>query len=164
MRRDYFVYRLTYLFSFIWIYWQWQWPRWSRLYFTNLWKSFTNIYVWPDVFPEALKEFAVALVNNLRLRLPDTGIYNAMIFLKSKSNKVKWNSNIWWTWNQNIRWFLWKFQVSEWTSFSAKVYNRTRLIQEWREAKLLLKNYREFNFIDRFRRVFTGSQFLTLYR
>ena len=31
--------------------------------------------------------------------------------------------------------------------FPAKV-NKTGLIQEWHEAKLLLKNYQEFNFID----------------
>ena len=34
-----------------------------------------------DVLPIAFKEFATALVNNLRLRFPDTGIYNAMKFL-----------------------------------------------------------------------------------
>ncbi|CAG8449832.1 16572_t:CDS:2, partial [Funneliformis caledonium] len=36
-------------------------------------------------------------------------------------------------------------------------------ILEWREAKLLLKNYQEFNFINGWRRIFTSSQFLTLY-
>src|ERR1043166_9827556 len=46
--------------------------------------------------------------------------------------------------------------------FPAKV-NKTGLIQEWREAKLLLKSYQEFNFVDGWRRIFTSSQFLILY-
>jgi hypothetical protein len=46
-------------------------------------------------------------------------------------------------------------------AFPAKV-NKNRIIQEWREAKLLLKNY-QFSFIDGWRRIFTSSQFLTLY-
>ena len=49
-----------------------------------------------DVLPTAFIEFATALVNNLRLRFPDTGIYNAMkIFdfsqiIKFQQSKMKW--------------------------------------------------------------------------
>ena len=47
-------------------------------------------------------------------------------------------------------------------AFPAKI-NKARLIQEWREAKLLLKNYQDFDFIDGWRQIFTNSQFSTLY-
>ncbi len=56
-----------------------------REYMSNLIKS--------DILPIAFKEFVIALVNNLRFRFPDTGIYNAMkIFdfsqIPTKSNEI----------------------------------------------------------------------------
>ncbi|CAG8749089.1 11516_t:CDS:1, partial [Funneliformis caledonium] len=47
----------------------------------------------PDILSIAFKKFAIALVNNLRLRFLDTGIYNTMkIFdfsqIPTKSNEI----------------------------------------------------------------------------
>ncbi|GES94885.1 zinc finger protein 862-like [Rhizophagus clarus] len=118
----------------------------------------------PDVLPIAFKEFAIALVNNLCLRFPDTGIYNAMKIFDFTQVPIK--SNAMALYGEHEIKILGDFYGSSkyqnGQAFPAKV-NKTRLIQEWREAKLFLKNYHDFDFIDGWRRIFTNSQFSTLY-
>ncbi len=118
----------------------------------------------PDILPIAFKEFAIALVNNLCLRFLNTGIYNAMkIFdfsqISTKSNEIAIYSE------HKIKIlgdFYGNSKYQNKQVFFTKV-NKTGLIQKWCKAKLLLKNYQEFNFIDGWRQIFTSSQFLTLY-
>ena len=112
-------------------------------------REYMSDLIEPNILPIAFKEFATALVNNLRLRFPDTGIYNAMKIFDFSQTPTKSNEiAIYGEHEIKILGDFYgssKFQNGQ--AFSAKI-NKSRLIQEWREAKLLLKNYREFNFID----------------
>jgi hypothetical protein len=127
-------------------------------------RTYMSDLIEPDVLPTAFKEFAIALVNNLHLRFPDTGIYNAMKIFDFSQVPAK--SNAMAIYGENEIKILGDFygnsKYQNGQAFPAKV-NKNRVIQEWREAKLLLKNYQEFSFIDGWRRIFTSSQFLTLY-
>ncbi|KAF0424731.1 zinc finger protein [Gigaspora margarita] len=58
--------------------------------------------------------------------------------------------------------FYGKFKQHNDTNFSAKV-NRIELLKEWREAKLVLKNYKELDFVEEWKRIFDSSQFVILY-
>ncbi|GES95219.1 zinc finger protein 862-like [Rhizophagus clarus] len=118
----------------------------------------------PDVLPIAFKEFAIALVNNLYLRFPDTGIYNAMKIFDFSQVPTKSNAMVLYGEHEIkiLGDFYGSSKYQNGQAFPAKV-NKTRLIQEWREAKLFLKNYHDFDFIDGWRRIFTNSQFSTLY-
>ncbi|KAF0561097.1 zinc finger protein [Gigaspora margarita] len=58
--------------------------------------------------------------------------------------------------------FYRKFKQYNDTHFPAKV-NRIELLKEWREAKLVLKNYKELGFVEEWRRIFNSSQFAIFY-
>ena len=127
-------------------------------------REYMSDHIESDVLPTAFKEFATALVNNLRLRFPDTGIYNAIKIFDFSQISTKQNEMaIYSEYEIKILGdFYGSFKHQNEQFFPAKV-NKTGLIQEWRKAKLLLKNYQEFNFVDGWSRIFTSSQFLILY-
>src|SRR5260364_273135 len=117
-----------------------------------------------DELPSIFKEFALSFIKNLRRRFPDVGIYNTMRifdFLQiptSPREMVTFGKNE----IQLLGDFYRKFKQYNDTHFPAKV-NRIELLKEWREAKLVLKNYKELGFVEEWRRIFNSSQFAIFY-
>ncbi|CAG8492003.1 18823_t:CDS:2, partial [Gigaspora rosea] len=98
------------------------------------------------------------------IRFPDIGIYNAMRIFDFSQIPVNTREIV--TFGENeiqlLAEFYGKFKQHNDTNFSAKV-NRIELLKEWREAKLVLKNYKELGFVEGWKRIFDSSQFVILY-
>ncbi|CAG8851783.1 5958_t:CDS:2, partial [Gigaspora margarita] len=102
-----------------------------------------------DELPSIFKEFALAFIKNLCQRFPDVGIYNAMRIFDFSQIPVNTREIV--TFKENeiqvLGKFYGKFKQHNDMNFSAKV-NRIELLKEWREAKLVLKNYKKLDFVE----------------
>ncbi|CAG8809577.1 10215_t:CDS:2, partial [Gigaspora margarita] len=76
-----------------------------------------------DKLPLIFKEFVLAFIKNLCCRFPDIGIYNAIQIFDFSQIPVN-------------------------TQEMVTKVNRIELLKEWREAKLVLKNYKELDFVE----------------
>ncbi|CAG8685458.1 29278_t:CDS:2, partial [Racocetra persica] len=110
-----------------------------------------------DVIPNFVKEFANAIIINLKYRFPNTVLYNAMLPTTIQQMSSFGEEEI-----AYLAEYYGIDRIENGQVFSALI-NKFELIKEWRMAKLILCNFTTFQFVEGWEFIFRTTQFITQY-